>query len=252
MDLLRSSTTSSSPTALAVLAFLLALLPQWLDTEKLNFSSAFIVWNVGQGQWTTEISPQECRHFDMGGEHNPLLSVSRLCRNKKQSLFLSHWDWDHVGFVQKYSRMHSKLCLAIAPVGPSSPRKQNLLKNLKPCPLSESIFHLGQQKKLSNDQSHIFMSSSILIPGDSTTKMEKLWARNLPSKIHGLVLGHHGSRSSTGPFLLQHLPQLKWAVSSSRFQRYHHPHSQVIQRLQNYHIALLRTEDWGSLVFLRP
>jgi competence protein ComEC len=64
-----------------------------------------------------------------------------------------------------------------------------------------------------------------------------------------LVLGHHGSRTSTSSLLLDHLPRLTAAVSSARFRKYGHPHARVRRDLAKRHIPLLRTEEWGNLHF---
>lgn len=42
--------------------YLLILLFPHLGFSK-NY---FVIWNVGQGQWTSVISSNECLHFDMG------------------------------------------------------------------------------------------------------------------------------------------------------------------------------------------
>lgn len=75
------------------------------------------------------------------------------------------------------------------------------------------------------------------------------WGPQLP-KAHKivLILGHHGSKSSTSEYLLNNL-SIRQSISSARWKRYHHPHPQVLARLQIKKIPNLRTEDWGHIIF---
>lgn len=104
-----------------------------------------------------------------------------------------------------------------------------------------------------NDASRVFLlpAARALIPGDSTTAKEAQWSPRLaqPASIRLLVLGHHGSRTSTSPGLLQRLRGLKQAIASARFARYGHPHASVAKRLRLHRVALVSTEDWGTLRF---
>jgi hypothetical protein len=47
----------------------------------------FIIWNVGQGQWTTYDTLEICYHFDVGGEHFPLKKIRQLCRHKQNEIY---------------------------------------------------------------------------------------------------------------------------------------------------------------------
>jgi competence protein ComEC len=241
----------ASKAAMALLIFILVLMPHFLSSDSFS-QKYFVIWNIGQGQWTTMVSKDECLHFDMGGEKNISSVVTRFCQGKLQKIFLSHWDWDHIGFTKKYSMMNPRACLAVAPIGPTTEHKRKLLSEIPFCSDHSKLIYQGQISKTSNDQSHVEWANGILIPGDSTNEKEKIWAANVPGNTFGLVLGHHGSRSSTSELLLAHLQKLKWAVSSARFARYHHPHFDVVSRLGAHHVPLLRTEDWGTIVFIQP
>lgn len=226
--------------------------------------SFWIIWNVGQGQWSTLQGKTTCDHFDMGGERNPLRQIKKICGNKLNRIYLSHWDWDHISFVLKARFLSKKICLGLRPLGSSSPHKMKLLKAYRLCtsnqrenfPLRE-LTHLSDRdgEKInggnSNDLSHVLLvGENLLIPGDSTTQQEKIWSHEVPlRKVKFLLLGHHGSHTSTSAELLAQLPGLKVAIASARFSRYGHPHLEVVQRLKRSHIVLLKTEDWGNLWF---
>jgi competence protein ComEC len=232
--------------------------------NELAFKSFWIIWNVGQGQWSTLVEKNTCDHFDMGGERNPLRQVKKLCANKINRLYLSHWDWDHVSFALKARRTLKNACLSLPHFGFSSPHKMKILQAYSPCsarqredfPLKE-LTHFSaatdstKKNYKSNDLSHVLLlAENFLIPGDSTQQQEKIWrSRANMQKTGFLLLGHHGSRTSTSEELLSHLPRLKVAIASARFARYGHPHSEVVQRLKQHHVVLLKTEDWGNLWF---
>jgi competence protein ComEC len=223
-----------------------------------------IVWNVGQGQWMTEVHADHCMHYDLGGEFDVTSEVLKLCRAKKNILHLSHWDWDHISFANSYSRRVQKACLVERPQGIASPYKSKKISEIPICPHDtdqtgerkfltdyRTLFS-GTGQKLANDSSSVVYSlaAEVLIPGDSTKAMEKSWLWFVSKRTEGLILGHHGSRTSTSAGLLRHLPHLKWAVASARQSRYGHPHRQVRELLQARRIPLLRTQDWGNLHFI--
>jgi competence protein ComEC len=208
----------------------------------------FVVWNVGQGQWATLVDAQECWHFDRGGEFFPS-KFRKVCARKSQKLFISHWDWDHVGGI---GSLDSDTCLAKGPIGKSNRRKMSLVAKFHPCAsFPKNVFSWTPElSENTNDNSHIFLTDGVLITGDAPVSSEKKWLHALPlSSVKILLLGHHGSKTSTSPELLDALPHLKQAVSSARWRRYHHPHPEVAARLVKALIPMLRTEDWGNIWF---
>ncbi|MGE5084974.1 MAG: hypothetical protein ACM3MG_01640, partial [Bacillota bacterium] len=102
--------------------------------------------------------------------------------------------------------------------------------------------------KDTNSNSHVVKFENTLLPGDSPQQEEKFWKNQSwiqNTKI--LVLGHHGSKTSTSAELIASLPNLQMAIASARWARYKHPHPATVAILQKYHIPLLRTEDWGNI-----
>lgn len=218
------------------------------------FSNRWIVWNVGQGQWATLVNKTHCHHIDMGGETFPD-AVIKVCRSKKNSLSLSHWDLDHVSWISHFTKRVHFFCFDQLPVlAAPSRRKQKLIQGLKACSqnsvdIQEIHWQMNLKNKDPNSLSRIYHTQKILIPGDSTQASEKIWAHLIRNRFSYLLLGHHGSRTSTSELLLQKLPHLKQAISSSRYRKYKHPHYQTQYRLKKYGIPLLKTEDWGNITF---
>jgi len=147
-------------------------------------------------------------------------------------------------------------------------RKQRFFENIQTCGEDDAIGrelkeidqavapNLRQTKtvKQSNEFSRVFViEGQILAPGDSTHKEELLWAKTARSfPIQLLILGHHGSKTSTSSTLLRNLPFAEQAIASCRKARYGHPHAEVLARLRQAGIAAISTEDWGSIIWQFP
>ena len=86
-----------------------------------------------------------------------------------------------------------------------------------------------------------------LITGDIDTAAERELINNyeLPD-IEVLVAGHHGSRYSTGSELLYDVTP-ETAIISVGNNSYGHPSGEVIERLQDMGIIVLRTDILGNV-----
>ncbi len=222
-----------------------------------------IVWNVGQGLWVTYIDNSTCHHFDIGGEKSNARHIKKSlqahCLNKKNLAYFSHWDWDHIGLSMMAKSWLPNLCIQIWPQGHSAYNKKTYLSSLGECKakaLTTEIVELKFQietKYKPNQMSRVFViNDEILLPGDSSSDMEKKWREQISERnqIRILVLGHHGSQSSTSSHTLSKLPYVKAGVSSSNPKRYGHPHRQVLQRLYKFRIPIIKTVSWNSLHFI--
>lgn len=231
--------------------------PTFLSENK-HFSDLFIVWNVGQGQWVTLDTLEVCYHFDLGGEFFPLKKISSLCQHKQNEIYISHWDIDHISALKHISNW-PRVCRRLDPLGESSPQKMKWLAQFKICSDDsktkiQKIFPDHQEEKklpeISNAQSQVLVVRHWLVPGDSRREEEALWSQRLSlHKITGLVLGHHGSKTSNSDLLIRRLPELRWAIASARWRRYKHPHPSVLMNFKKQKKRVLRTEDWGNFYF---
>lgn len=86
-----------------------------------------------------------------------------------------------------------------------------------------------------------------MITGDNTAEAERLLvSRYTLPDAEVLVAGHHGSATSTGAALLEALrPDL--AVISVGYNTYGHPSRRVLERLEEYSIPVLRTDQEGNI-----
>lgn len=210
-----------------------------------------IVWNVGQGLWTTGVD-DHCWHFDMGGERAPWGQIMDLCRRRRNLVHLSHWDSDHINFLGRANFWLPNLCRMGRPLGTASTKKITMVERVRACPHSPPLARWQPlNPKSSNEASAVIAWHGVVNPGDSSQAAEAYWAHQLPGIRHTrvLLLGHHGSRTSTSRELLRQMPLLRMSVASARRRRYGHPHSQVEQLLRLHRVPLLLTEDWGHLHF---
>lgn len=224
----------------------------------------FIVWNVGQGLGTTWIDRKSCFHFDLGGDQVPIKKIRLFCQNKTNVVHLSHSDQDHISGLAQLPLITKKICLTHYP-HTENRRKVHFFKRFQICKSNDlpSLLYSvlwtdnPNKNKSSNDSSRVvdlrLDKLSIINPGDSSKKMERLWApriKSLSSHRQVLILGHHGSQTSTSHELLQALPKLSMSIASARQSKYGHPHESVIRRLKiEKNIIPIRTEDWGNLIF---
>ncbi len=246
-----------------LLAFHIHLL-EISNPPSLDHPVELIVWNVGQGQWATFSTNEACFHFDMGGEHADWKKISSECGSKNNFAFFSHWDVDHLSFAQSAPRHLKNFCVAAKPRGPClSQKKLQIFSQLHLCstdvpPWIKEIFDLPDSKTShfsSNDYSRVFeINHWMIAQGDSPKKQERIWSRDIVASrsIRVIVLGHHGSRTSSSEEFLTSLPGLKMGISSARMARYGHPHQEVLDRLKDFGVACLRTEYWGNIHIEMP
>lgn len=216
-----------------------------------------VFWNVGQGQWITAVTPDQCLHYDFGGEmsywaKNKNLFL-KLCKNKENVLFLSHPDLDHYAYYSMLVNNLAKICWSEI-----DHTRLPLKRVSRKIPACESQLPKGSQRlfvpassKNTNANSKIYRFDSILIPGDSPQKQEKIWIKNLKAKdFKILALGHHGSKTSTSEDLLKKMGHLKLALVQSRKKRFNHPHPETLDKLNKYYVPLIKVEEWGSTAII--
>lgn len=227
---------------LSALLFSLKIAPE--------FFPRLIVWNVGQGLWLTLSDSSGCWHFDMGGEKAPIDAVARLCRTRPNFVTLSHWDSDHISMISSARQALPRLCRMNTPLGRPSPPKQAMVERVPLCPKAPPYPFWEEVRASSNGMSRVVSWRGILMPGDSSSAEEKIWIENLRGveSARVLILGHHGSQSSTSKELLNRAGNLKLAIASARKRRFGHPHRRVKESLMDFRVPLLTTEEWGHIV----
>lgn len=235
---------------------LLMLILRPSDLQYQSFKDEWVAWNIGQGQWVTHIKGDTCLHYDVGGEISYRFAlkqqIQKLCFRRENKIFVSHWDLDHFSLLTTLVKWVPRVCWMDHPAWPYRKKLVSAVKNLNltDCIEKDKILVWRPRTfKSKNESSGIVMDQSVLIPGDSPIKKEREWIQDFTKfrSINILVLGHHGSRTSTGKALLKKLINLKTAIASARYEKYHHPHWETLARLQKNKVPVLKTEDWGHI-----
>jgi competence protein ComEC len=105
----------------------------------------------------------------------------------------------------------------------------------------------------SNDSSIVleirFGAFTALLTGDAPAAAELLFLpRLLSPRVQVLKVGHHGSHTSTSRELLERTRPEMALVSVGARNRYGHPHREVLDRIQEAGVRVLRTDLDGTVV----
>ncbi len=105
-----------------------------------------------------------------------------------------------------------------------------------------------------NDRSVVYMaeinSKKFLFTGDAEIETEKaLIDNNIDFDCDVLKVGHHGSSTSTSNEFLDIATPSFAAISVGANNKYSHPSINVINKLENSGVEVLRTDKTGDIVF---
>lgn len=89
----------------------------------------------------------------------------------------------------------------------------------------------------------------ILVMGDADKKVEQalLMSKHLPSRIDVLVVGHHGAADASSPAFIDRIHPLQAIISVNRNNIRGYPSAEVIRRMENAGIKVLRTDLLGEI-----
>lgn len=92
---------------------------------------------------------------------------------------------------------------------------------------------------------------SFLLTGDLSSKREQqLFGNVLPKHVTVYKAGHHGSKTSSGEQLLTYVKPEYSVISAGKDNRYGHPNTEALERLQKYSKEILSTIDQGTISFI--
>lgn len=97
----------------------------------------------------------------------------------------------------------------------------------------------------------IYGDESVLLTGDLPgTEEGELMRAGLPKNITVYKAGHHGSKYSSGEQLLSYSKPEYSVISAGKNNKYGHPNSEALERLQKYSKEILSTIDKGAITFM--
>lgn len=235
--------------------------------------------DVGQGDAVFVQAPNGNQLlYDAGPPSGKVLrSISEVMHFYDRSIdiaVLSHPDMDHIGgFLDIFSRFK------ISAVLQSGAKSENGIHDeMERVILQEDVAHViarrGMQidlgddvvvdvlypdhdmaKSDTNDASIVlrirYKETSFLVSGDLPRSLEEYLVSKEGSNLHAnvLKLGHHGSRTSTSPLFLVAVHPDFAVISAGLNNRYGHPHKEVLDELEEFHIPVLSTMTEGNIIF---
>ena len=95
-----------------------------------------------------------------------------------------------------------------------------------------------------------FGDRAMLLPGDAEADAERQMLADDPEanlRADVLKVGHHGSKNATTPEFLAGVHPLLGIISSGENNPFGHPHPELLARLENAHVRILRTDTNGAV-----
>ena len=246
-----------------------SLIASWLPSMMDPF--CMTVLDVGQGQSIILQGEGKTYVVDCGGSDlddaadmtaETLLSMGI---HRIDGLILTHYDADHAGGAEMLlSRIQAdalflpnwndedQIGASLQSYGQGE--VYVIDRDLEVIWLDTKITIIGSEFQDSGNESSLcvlFQSGNydILITGDRSTLGEKLLMQRLElPKLDVLVVGHHGSKTSTSQELLD-ITQPKVAVISvEKDNRYGHPNQEILDRLTAIGCQIYRTDRDGTII----
>lgn len=158
-----------------------------------------------------------------------------------EQLVITHSDYDHSGGLEEL--------LELVNINKVITDKRETIefKNLQFVSFLPDV-DFGNE----NDNSIVLLtriaSLDYLFMGDASQVVENQMLSHYPNlKCDILKAGHHGSNTSSSALFIQTLSPHSAILSVGRKNRYGHPHKEVVERMNDYHINVFRTDLQGDI-----
>lgn len=114
-------------------------------------------------------------------------------------------------------------------------------------PIANGVFAEHSENARSLVLQYVYGDTSVLLTGDIEAMQElQLANKNIQSNI--LKVAHHGSHTSSTSTFLKAVSAECGIISCGKNNRYHHPHEEVVARLEEAHMDIYRTDVSGSII----
>ncbi|WP_206109139.1 MBL fold metallo-hydrolase [Paenibacillus sp. RUD330] len=243
------------------------------EVLKGNMAVHFI--DVGQGASQLIVGPSgKTMLIDAGNNDKEELIVAYLKKqkvNKIDILIGTHPDADHIGGldavidnfdigkiympkVQSNTKTFEDVLLAIQRKGLKiTTAKAGLTLEWESNVTVKMIAPVNQYDE-TNEMSAVihlsYGSTSFLLTGDAEAGSEKdMISSNANLRADVLMVGHHGSKSSTTQAFLNAVQPTYAVIQVGIDNKYGHPTSEVFQRLNAKKIKIYRNDEQGNIIF---
>ena len=231
--------------------------------------------DVGQGDCTLIQAGGQNMVMDVGNNDQGERVVSYLKEQgigKLDYLLLSHPDADHIGGGDNVLENFEVQTVIMPEVANDTMTYQEVMEEISrydvdvKYPEVGDIFTLGDaeftilcpkpellsQDDLNNSSVGIKLvhgENSFVMCGDAEAKSEQEMVKRFGSSLECDVLkcGHHGSSTATSDEFLAAVNPTWAVISCGKENRYGHPHSEVLDKLENDDVQIYRTDLRGTI-----
>jgi competence protein ComEC len=232
--------------ALAIFAFIVQSMPY----EQFYFTQLSFI-NVGQGDAMLLQHHRQAWLIDTGGQlHFDLAKESLMPYLRKQKIthlngvIITHQDFDHTGALFSLQQQ-----MTIDEVITSPERFPLTIGGITLVNLNPIQNHADENTNslvLYFDIQNVYF----LLMGDAGVENEEaMMERQRPFPVEIIKIGHHGSNTSTSETFLDFVQPKTAIISAARINRYSHPHTEVINRLNDRMIRIRSTMDEGTITY---
>ena len=256
----------------ALISLAVALLLSWII--PLTDNSRVTVLDVGQGQCVILQTKGKTFLIDCGGDR--ATSVADLAAEtllsmgvyRLDGIILTHYDGDHADglpylltripadniFLPEWAEQEASKQIILDVAGAAAIMVQqdihlsweNTTLSIYAPVLKSDDNESGLCVLFQGENCDILITGDLGITGENRLLLDK----NIPD-LTALIAGHHGSPYSTGEgILLMTKPEYVF-ISVSVDNPYGHPSQVVLDRLEQYHCTVYRTDLDGTIVFRR-
>jgi len=231
--------------------------------------------DVGQGQAQLVIGPTGKTMLIDGGNNDMEERIVAYLRDHGVSrvdiLIGTHPDADHTGGldavvqhfdigkiymprIQSNTKTFESLLLSIQQKGLKvTTAKAGLVLDWEPDVEVNMIAPVGTYDS-TNEMSAVvhlrYGDTAFLFTGDAGKQSETdILQSGADVKADVLLVGHHGSSSSTSEAFLEKVAPAYGVIQAGSDNRYGHPHKEVLSRLAEKGVAIYRTDEHGNVVF---
>lgn len=254
----------------ALAGLILAVAASWIEPRLDHYRVT--VLDVGQGQSILLQCDGKNYLVDCGGDDDESAADTAAQMLLSQGitsldgLILTHYDTDHAGGVEPLLTRIEADTLYLPDIPDDTGTKDTFEAQytdriswirtntvLEGDSMTLSLFAADNAESENESSLCILFQTEncdILITGERNIAGEKaLMESVLLPELELLVVGHHGSRSSTGLELLSATTPLAAVISVGENNSYGHPADEVLRRLQLFGCSIWRTDLDGTVIF---
>lgn len=220
------------------------------------------VLDVGEGQCLLLQSAGENALIDCGGDSDTKSADLAWQMLRSQNFYhldvlaQTHFDWDHVGGTAHFLTQIPAETVLLP--GEDPDLSGALLTEDTEIPFGTGVLrfypYTGGNSRQENSMVILFESGNcvILITGDLDMAGERrLLRQGVLPKTDILVVGHHGSKYSTCPELLETTKPELAVISVGAKNHYGHPAQELLDRLEDTGCDIRRTDREGTILIRR-